>query len=82
MADCTTIDARLAEARKAYHEIMTGAAVSRFIDQNGESVQYTRSNPGALQSYIARLEAEKLECSGNTFSAHRGPLKFTYGRRC
>jgi len=42
------------------------------------------SPPGVGKSDVVRqaAEAEKLECSGNTFSAYRGPLKFTYGRRC
>ena len=43
MAELTTAQ-KLAEARQAYHEIMTGQAVSRIVDQNGESVQYTRAN--------------------------------------
>lgn len=66
---------KLAEARQAYHEIMTGQAVNRFIDQNGESVQYSRANIAALTAYIAKLEGE---LAGTPMV--RGPLRFLFGR--
>lgn len=77
MADLTTAQ-KLAEARQAYHEIMTGQAVSRFVDQNGETVQYTRANIQQLAAYIAKLEAELANPGGRPY---RGPIRFTYGRR-
>jgi len=80
MADCTTIAKRLAEARQAYHDIMTGGAITRFVDQNGEQIQYTRANSTSLSSYITRLEAEEAGCTGAA-GAYRGPLRFTFGRR-
>lgn len=81
MADCSTIDARLAAARKAYEELQTGQAISRFVDQNGESVSYSKVNLNSLGSYIARLENEKAQCSGGLLAQYRGPLRFTFGRR-
>lgn len=81
MADCNTIDARLATARKAYDELMTGQMVARFVDQNGESVSYSRVNIDSLLSYIRQLENEKAECTGSTFAQYRGPIRFTFGRR-
>ena len=81
MADCSTIDARLAAARTAYDELVTGKAVSRFVDQNGESVSYSKTNLSTLLSYIRQLENEKAQCSGSTFAQYRGPLRFTFGRR-
>lgn len=77
MAELTTAQ-KLAEARAAYHEIMTGQAVSRFVDQNGESVQYTRANIKQLESYIAKLEAE---LANPGVRPYRGPIRFTFGRR-
>ena len=77
MAALTTAQ-KLAEARQAYHEIMTGQAVSRFVDQNGESVSYSKVNIAGLAAYIAALEAE-LANPGRR--AYRGPLRFTFGRR-
>lgn len=82
MADnCITIAQRLAEARQAYHDIMIGGAISRFVDQNGEQIQYTRANSSLLSAYIVRLEAEEGRCTGAR-AAYRGPLRFTFGRRC
>lgn len=77
MAALTTAQ-KLAEARQAYHEIMTGQAVSRFVDQNGESVSYSKVNIGGLAAYIAALERE---LANPGVPAYRGPLKFTFGRR-
>ena len=82
MADCTTIDARLARARQTYDDWMNGNFVSRFIDQNGESVTYSQGGIGRLREYIRALEIEKEGCAGNRFASYRGPLRFTFGRRC
>lgn len=81
MADCTTIDARLASARQAHHELRTGQAISRFVDQNGESVSYSKTNLNGLAAYIRQLENEKAQCTGSTFAQYRGPLRFTFGRK-
>ena len=80
MADCTTINTRLTEARQAYHDIMIGGAISRFVDQNGEQIQYTRANSALLSAYIIKLEAELAGCTGAA-PAYRGPIRFTFGRR-
>lgn len=69
---------KLVAAEQAYHEIMTGEAVSRFVDQNGESVSYSKVNIGKLEAYIAKLKAEIANPDG---IAIRGPLRFTFGRR-
>lgn len=80
MPDCSTIDARLAKARATYDSWMNGEYVSRFVDQNGESVSYSPGGLSRLTSYIKQLEAEKDGCNGNSFAAYRGPLRFTFGR--
>jgi hypothetical protein len=80
MADCTSIQTRLDAARKAYDELMTGGAITRFVDQNGESIQYSRANSNGLLAYITRLENELAVCQGLR-SAYRGPIRFTFGRR-
>jgi hypothetical protein len=74
-----TTQQKLDEARQAYHEIVTGQNVARFVDQNGESVSYSKANLGLLAAYIAKLEAE-LASPG--VPQYRGPLRFTFGRRC
>lgn len=47
---------RLTKAETAYDELMTGKAVKRFVDQNGETVEYTSANATALASYIESLK--------------------------
>lgn len=74
-----TTQQKLDEARQAYHEIVTGQNVTRFVDQNGEQIGYSKANVALLAAYIARLEAE-LASPGVT--PYRGPLRFTFGRRC
>lgn len=74
-----TTQQKLDEARQAYHEIVTGQAAYRFVDQNGEQIQYTKANAAALLAYIRQLEQE-LAYPGQKL--YRGPLRFTFGRRC
>lgn len=82
MADCSTIAARLARARATYDNWMNGEMVSRFIDQNGESVSYSTGGVAKLESYIAKLEGEQDACNNGGVSplTYRGPLRFTFGR--
>lgn len=80
MADCATINDRLARARATYDDWMNGQYVSSFTDQNGERVTYGGSGLSRLRGYIADLEAELAGCTGGQ-RAYRGPLKFTFGRR-
>lgn len=42
----------IAEAEKAYHQLMIGGGVAAFTDQNGERVEYRASNKTGLISYI------------------------------
>lgn len=48
--------ALLNDARKAYHELMTGQQARVFVDQNGERIEYTASSAPRLAAYIAQLE--------------------------
>lgn len=47
---------RLLEAQEKRHAIMVGNNVEQFIDQNGETVKYSKVNIGKLDEYIAELE--------------------------
>lgn len=49
-------ETRLTEARTKRHEIATGRAIKRFVDQNGETVEYSAANLGDLDTYIRSLE--------------------------
>ena len=57
MADLTP-QQRLDGARAAYYAILTGTNVIKFIDMNGESVQYGTGNIDKLAAYITALEQE------------------------
>lgn len=46
----------LDEARTAFHQLMTGKLASVFVDQNGERVEYSKTNSAQLQAYITELE--------------------------
>lgn len=65
-----TLAARLEAAQIAYHNIMMGGQAVRVVDQNGETVEYTRTNARMLLGYIEDLEAQ---IAGETRS--RGPMK-------
>lgn len=82
--DCTqlsTWQTRLAEAEAAEHAIMAGSNVRKWVDQNGESVEYSRANVGQLQAYIAKLRGWIDSCVNGTGRSYRGPIRFTFGRR-
>jgi len=80
MADCTSIQTRLDAARAAYDDLAMGRSVRKFVDQNGESVEYTSANRQGLLAFITKLENDLAVCQG-TVTSYRGPLRFTFGRR-
>lgn len=53
-----TLQERIADAKVALHDLMTGRRVRVVVDQNGERVEYSAANRADLSSYIAMLEAE------------------------
>ena len=75
---CTDIQAKLAEAEKAYHELMLGLSVRVFVDQNGERVEYTAANKQALLSYINQLRSQMTDGTTCVAPAARGPIRFTF----
>lgn len=52
------IELKLADARSAYHSLMTGTSARVIVDQNGERVEFTSINRGDLAKYIMALEAQ------------------------
>ncbi len=79
-ADCSAIQALLTEAQSAYHDLMVGKSVRKFVDQNNESVEYSRANISQLSAYIQDLKSQLAECGGGT-PAYAGPIRFLFGRR-
>lgn len=61
-----TTQQALNEAKQAYHDLLTGQAVTEFRDQNGETVRYTQINRAALADYISRLERQLATENGAT----------------
>lgn len=58
MADLATLQQWLSEAQIAYHTAMLSGTVTVVVDQNGERIEYGRSNPANLLKYIASLQAQ------------------------
>jgi hypothetical protein len=56
------LKARIAKLEAQYDDLMSGKAVKRFVDQNGETVEYTAANAGKLRAFIDSLIA-KLDCN-------------------
>lgn len=75
-AERLVYEARLKQARQARHDIAVGNGVKRFVDQNGESVEYQAANLQKLEDYIAELEG--ILNPALQRSRARRPLGFTF----
>lgn len=73
------IKLRITKLEAAYDAIMSGTAIKKFVDQNGEQVEYTTANSAKLLSLINELKA-MVDC---TFA--RGykprPMGFVFPRQ-
>ena len=56
------LEANLAAAEKAYHNLMIGGGVAEIRDQNQELVRFTAANRSALIGYINSLRAQLGLC--------------------
>ena len=52
---CEELQDMLADARKAYTDLVQGGAIRVVVDQNGERVEFTAANRQALNQYIQTL---------------------------
>lgn len=52
------LQAKLAEAESAYHDLMVGRSVVELRDQNGELVRYTPASTVRLLAYIQSLKQQ------------------------
>lgn len=70
-----TLAEQLEEAEDALQRLMTGHAVVRFQDQNGESVTYNLATVGRLSGYVEGLRrrvAGKQAVSAVVFKTSKG----------
>jgi hypothetical protein len=63
------IRARITRLEASYDAIMSGTAIRRFVDQNGETVEYNAANAANLLKLINDLKA-MVDC---TFSKQYRP---------
>ena len=76
-AEKTLMQARLDEAKQAYHDLVTGTKARVIVDQNGEKVEFTAPNRQALYAYIQELE--RILCPPTqTPSYNLMPMRFTF----
>lgn len=47
---------KLTAAEAALHDLLIGAAVRVYVDQNGERIEYTTANRAKLYQYIDELK--------------------------
>ena len=54
-------DENLASAKKALHDLLTGAGVAYVRDSDGSAISYQKTDIPALRAYIAELEGRVNE---------------------
>lgn len=52
-----TAQQKLDEANEAKHKLITGKLARVFLDQNGERVEFNKTNLADLDAYIRQLES-------------------------
>ena len=78
-AEKAALRIRIRKLEDQYDAIMSGTAVKRFVDQNGEQVEYTTANAAYLLRYINELKAQ-LDC--NFARAYKSrPFGFIFPRQ-
>lgn len=55
--EVAAVKAKIARLEVVHESLMTGTAIKRFVDQNGEQVEYTAANATKLLAYINELKA-------------------------
>jgi len=77
-AEIAAIKVRIAKLEAAYDAIMSGTGIKRFVDQNGEQVEYTTANAANLLALINSLKA-MIDC-GFARSYKPRPIGFVFPR--
>jgi hypothetical protein len=75
MTDLVTLQARLAEAETALHQVVTQQrAVS--VEYDGRKVSYSMANVGNLRAYVAELRDQVARLTG---TRRRRAFRVTFG---
>ena len=78
-AEKAAIRARIIKLEAQYDDIISGRAVKRFVDQNGEQVEYTTANSAQLLAFINSLKA-MIDCGFQRRYRPR-PIGFIFPRQ-
>lgn len=76
MATLVQLQTWLAEAEQALHTVSLGGAPTVVVDQNGERVEFGRTNTVALEKYIAKLQFQIALLQGTAVTG--GPLRVLF----
>ena len=77
-AEIAAIKARIVKLEASYDAIMSGTAVKKFVDQNGEQVEYTSANAAKLLAFIQQLQAMVDPCFARAYKPR--PIGFVFPR--
>lgn len=73
------IRARITKLEAIYDDILSGRAIKKFVDQNGEQVEYSVANASKLRSFIDSLIA-MIDC-GFARRYKPRPIGFVFPRQ-
>jgi len=71
-----SLEDRLADAKEAYHSLMTGTMARVIVDQDGQRTEFTAANATKLYGYIQALEAQVTPPDLTTNPG--GPIGFVF----
>ncbi len=76
MASLSELQARLAEAETALHNVLIGKGVAEVRDFNGESVRYNKADTTSLRAYIKELQDQIAALLGSPNTG--GPMRIFF----
>ncbi len=76
MTTLSELQARLADAETALHNVLIGKGVTEVRDFNGEMVRYTRVDTSLLRAYIKELQDQIAVLLGN--ATVTGPMRIFF----
>jgi uncharacterized protein (DUF885 family) len=77
--EIASIKARIVKLEASYDALMSGGAIKRFVDQNGEQVEYTAASASGLLAYINSLKAQIDACFARGYKPR--PIGFVFPRQ-